>query len=105
MRPGDPPGTTRDRNALCETRVTLDSVVAAFREGATAEEISHRFPTLGLADVYSVIAFYLRHQAEVESYLREREGEAARLREKIEARFDPTGGRERLLTRSNSPRP
>ena len=28
------------------TRVTLDTVVAAFREGATAEEITQQYPSL-----------------------------------------------------------
>lgn len=87
------------------TRVTLDSVVAVFRDGATAEEILHRFPTLRLAGIYPVISFHLRHRAEVESYLRECEGEAARLREEIGARFDPTGVREKLLARRGAPRP
>ncbi len=35
-----------------ETRVTLDTVVAAFIEGATAEEIVYQYPTLRLADVW-----------------------------------------------------
>jgi len=51
------------------TRVTLDTVVGAFREGATAEEIVQQYPSLQLADAYSVIAYYLRHLSEVESYL------------------------------------
>ncbi len=38
------------------TRVTLDTVVAAFNEGATAEEIVSQYPTLHLADVYAVIS-------------------------------------------------
>ena len=54
------------------TRVTLDTVVAAFREGATAEEITQQYPSLQLADVYAVIGYYLRHQPEVDDYLRER---------------------------------
>lgn len=33
------------------TRVTLDSVVGAFREGATAEEVLQQYPVLRLADV------------------------------------------------------
>ena len=31
------------------TRVTLDTVVAAFNEGATAEEIVYQYPSLDLA--------------------------------------------------------
>ena len=45
------------------TRVTLDTVLAAFREGATAEEIVQQYPSLALADVYQVIGYALRHVA------------------------------------------
>ncbi len=81
------------------TRVTLDTVVAAFREGATAEEITQQYPTLSLADVYSVIGYYLRHQADVDAYLGGRERGAIDMRRENEARFDPNGIRERLLVR------
>ena len=37
------------------TRVTLDTVVTAFNDEATAEEIVHQYPSLQLADVYAVI--------------------------------------------------
>lgn len=33
-----------------KTRVTLDTVVAVFNQGATAEEIVYRYPSLNLAD-------------------------------------------------------
>ena len=52
------------------TRVTLDTIVDAFQVGATAEEIVHKYPSLDLADVYSVISFYLQRQPDVEAYLR-----------------------------------
>lgn len=81
------------------TRVTLDSVIGAFRAGATAEEITQQFPTLALADVYQVIAYFLNHTAEVESYLAPRQKEADSLRSEIEGRFDPRGMRARLLAR------
>jgi uncharacterized protein (DUF433 family) len=81
------------------TRVTLDSVVYAFNEGATAEEIVHQFPTLNLADVYAVIGYYLQHQREVGAYLQKQQAEAEELRGEIEARFDPNGIRDRLLAR------
>lgn len=81
------------------TRVTLDTVVEAFREGATAEEISQQYPSLRLADVYAVIGYYLRHQTEVEDYLRRRQRRAADARQTSEASFDPAGVRERLLAR------
>lgn len=81
------------------TRVTLDTVVAAFREGSTAEEISHQYPTLRLADVYSVISYYLRHQIEVDAYLGDRLRRGAEVRRENEARLDPAGLRNRLLAR------
>lgn len=81
------------------TRVTLDNVVGAFRAGATPEEIAQQFPALMLADVYQVIAYYLNHTVEVESYLASRQKEAESLRAEIEGRFDPRGMRARLLAR------
>jgi uncharacterized protein (DUF433 family) len=81
------------------TRVALDVVVAAFREGATAEEIAQQYTSLRLADVYSVVGYYLRHRSEVEEYLREREKRAGLVRRENEARFDPKGVRDRLMAR------
>ena len=81
------------------TRVTLDTVVATFLDGATAEEIAQQYPSLHLADVYAVISYYLRHIEEVEAYLSERRKQAAEVRRENEARFDPSGVRERLLAR------
>ena len=88
-------GVTR----VAKTRVTLDTVVAAFLNGATAEEIVFRYSTLDLADVYAVIAYYLRHRDEVDAYLGERARQRAAVRRENEARFDPAGVRERLLAR------
>ena len=45
------------------TRVTLATLVAAFGDGATPEEIAHQYPSLELADIYAVIGFVLRHRA------------------------------------------
>jgi uncharacterized protein (DUF433 family) len=91
----DPQGVIR----VGGTRVTLESVVGAFRTGATPEEIAQQFPALALADVYQVIAYFLHHPVEVEAYLSTRQQDAASLRREIEARFDPRGLRERLLAR------
>ena len=81
------------------TRVTLDTVVAAFKRGATAEEIVYQYPTLDLADVYAVIGCYLRKTLEVEAYLDQQAAEAGEIRRQNEARFDPSGVRDRLLAR------
>jgi uncharacterized protein (DUF433 family) len=81
------------------TRVTLDTVVAAFNDGATAEEIVYQYPSLHLADVYAVIGYYLRQRPDVEAYLRQRQQQAKDIRKQNEARFDPRGLRDRLLAR------
>jgi len=81
------------------TRVSLDSVVYAFDEGATPEEIAQDFPSLGLADIYSVIGYYLQNRAEVGEYLRQRKARRERLKTEAESRFNPQGLRERLLAR------
>ncbi len=79
--------------------VTLDTIIAAFKDGATAEEIVHQYPSLALADVYSVIGHYLRRTEEVEAYLQQRKVQADTVRKQNEMRFDPHGVRDRLLAR------
>jgi uncharacterized protein (DUF433 family) len=81
------------------TRGSLDSVVYAFDEGATPEEIAQAFPTLDLAAIYSVIGYYLQNRAEVKQYLEQRTVQRAELKNEIEARFNPHGLRERLMAR------
>lgn len=81
------------------TRVTLDTVISAFEDGISAEEIVNRYTSLHLADVYSVIGYYLRHQAKIRAYVQQREEEAEQLRQEIEARWPSNGLRERLLAR------
>ena len=73
------------------TRITLDTIVA--------EEITHQYPSLHLADVYAVIAYYLRRREAVESYLQHRQKEADNTRKQNESRFEPNGVRDRLLAR------
>lgn len=62
------PGSN-NRLRIGKTHIFLDTVVAAYKSGATAEEIVRQFPSLVLADVYAVLSYYLRHQLEIEAYL------------------------------------
>src|SRR5689334_15273888 len=87
-----PDGAVRLRG----TRVSLDSVIHAFDEGSTPEQIRDDFPTLQLADIYAVIAFYLRHQEEVLDYLKESERTADEVRRNVDAICPPDGFGERL---------
>lgn len=82
-----------------QTRVTLDTLVASYRDGNTAEEIVQQYPSLALADVHAAIAYFLKHRPEVEEYLRERMAEAQTLRQEVEQVCDQRGLWERLLAR------
>jgi len=61
-----------------------------------------QYPVLQLSDVYSVIGYYLRHKAEVDAYLHERQHHAAEVKLEAEKRFNPVGIRERLLALATS---
>jgi uncharacterized protein (DUF433 family) len=53
-------------------RVTLDTIIKAYADGATPKEIARQYPVLSLAEVYSVISYYLRHRDDAEKYLQDR---------------------------------
>jgi uncharacterized protein (DUF433 family) len=84
------------------TRVSLETVVAAFDAGATAEEIVQRYPSLERPAVYTVVAYVLDNRAEVDAYVGARRADAHALQAEIEAPFPPHGFRERLLARRPS---
>ena len=105
IEPGTAPLTTGQDSVvrIGKSRVTLDTVVYAFNDGANAEEILERYPSLQLANIYSVIAYYLRHRADVEAYLAEREQRAQEVRQRIETQQgDLAELRGRLLARQQS---
>ena len=86
-----------------QSRVLVDLVICAFQDGATPEAIAQRYPTATLADIYAVIAYYLRHQEEVETYLTEREQRAEEVRQRIEKnQASLVDLRDRLLTRQRN---
>ena len=84
------------------TRVTLETVVDAFKRGATAEEIAQQYPTVALSDVYSVLGYYLHQREEVEAYLGERTARSEAIRSEIESEFDQIDIRDRLVRRSQA---
>jgi uncharacterized protein (DUF433 family) len=81
------------------TRVALDSILLAFNDGATPEEIAQQYPSVPLADIYHLIGYHLRHAVETEAYLRRRRRESQEVRWENEARWSPDGIRQRLLAR------
>lgn len=82
-----------------QTRVRLDTVITAWRQGESPEQIVENFDVLDLADVYAVISYYLHHRTEVEEYMARNQQEGDRIRAEQERRFPSIGMRERLLVR------
>jgi uncharacterized protein (DUF433 family) len=80
------------------SRISLDLVVEQYDNGMTPEDMVRAYDTLVLADVYAVIAYYLKHRDEVRAYLKRGAEEAKALRAKIEAEH-PRVSREELLAR------
>lgn len=77
-----PHGTWR----IAGTRVSLDSVVHSFCDGATPEEICQDFPGLSLTVVYAAIAYYLNNREQVDRYLQDAQQSAEELRQKLNSR-------------------
>ena len=91
-----------DAHGVCRiagTRVTLLTLIDAFQEGATPEEIYQEYPSVPLADVYAVIASYLSRQGQVDTYLDSVRGQEARTIDQIKARSTWGEIRRRLLSR------
>jgi uncharacterized protein (DUF433 family) len=104
IRTDAPPLTQDDTGAvrIGSTRVLLELVIRAFEDGATPETIVQRYPSTSLADIYAVVAYYLRHRDLVERYLAERERQAENIKERIEVhQGDLSEVRRRLLSRAS----
>lgn len=102
-----PPPLTADTDGavrVAGTRVTLDTLVYAFNDGASAEEIARQYPSLSLADVFATLGYYLRQRDEVQAYLRQREEAAEEVRRENETRFPSDGIRRHLLARREQAR-
>lgn len=98
----DPVPLTIDADGVIRvrgTRVTLDSVIWSFLDGAAAEEIALQYPSLELADIYSVISYYLRRRNDVDEYLKQRAEQAEKIRDAHRVQFGLTEIREQLLQR------
>jgi len=78
-----------------QTRVMLDSVLASFHEGCSAETIAQQYPSLSLEEVYGAIAFYLGHSDIVGAYLARQDTVWQRERQAAERSASPVVARLR----------
>jgi uncharacterized protein (DUF433 family) len=77
------------RIRIADTRILLETVIHAFWQGESAEGSIDSYPTLKLADLYAVLAYYLTHRTEVDAYVRESDQEADRIQRQIEENYPP----------------
>jgi uncharacterized protein (DUF433 family) len=70
---------------LSGSRVTLDTLVAAFKRGDTTEEIHEGFPSVSIEHIKAAIGWYLKHVAIAEEYLKKQAGAGERLRKEVES--------------------
>ena len=87
------------------TRVSLDSVLHAYNEGATPEEIVYRFPTVKLDDLYAVISYALRHPERIADYLNRQQTKQTQLRDELADQFPANDLRARLMARRAAAEP
>ena len=88
-----------------DTRVSLDTVVYQFNNGADAAEIQDQYDSMSLAQVHAAIAYYLHNKVEVDEYLAAQEVRQAEIRNRIERDFPPRVTREMLLAQKNGTDP
>ena len=105
IQPDVPPLSQDSSGALRvgRSRVLLELVIRAFQDGSTPEAIVQRYPTTTLADIYAVIAYFLRHRGDLEEYLKEREQRAEEIRQRVESHQSDLGElRRRLLSQRHA---
>ncbi|MGF1498150.1 MAG: DUF433 domain-containing protein [Elainellaceae cyanobacterium] len=85
-----------------QSRVTLDSLLAAYHKGSTPEEIAIQYSALSLEDIYATIAYYLSHRQQVDDYLEQRHHQAQQRRQQLTHQHNLANLRQRLLARQQS---
>jgi uncharacterized protein (DUF433 family) len=85
------------------SRVMLDSIVASFEQGHSAETIQQQYPALHLEEVHGAIAWYLTHSDEVAKYLQRQQTVWDQERAKAAGQSSPVVQRLRALRECKVP--
>lgn len=94
----DSPGVFR----VGDSRVLLELVISAFKQGESPEGIARSYRSLRLADVYAVISRYLANPAPFDEYLRQCNEQGEAIRTTIEASQPAWPTKEEILTRARA---
>ena len=71
---------------IAGTRISLDSIVYAFKNGHAPETIRRSFPLMTLEEIYGAITFYLAHETEIDTYLEKAEQAAESMASDLNAK-------------------
>jgi len=88
----EPNGAVR----IGDTRVTLEVVLEAFLQGETPEQVVEGYPTLSLADVCCLYAYYCANTQLFEEYLESSRQQSQAIREAIESAYPTESLRKRI---------
>lgn len=80
------------------TRLLVEMIVTAYKRGECPEKIFEAFPSseYTVADIYSIISYYLTHQNKIDAYIEKRADAAGKLRKQIESVPEYEEKREKL---------
>ena len=86
----DVPLRRDEQGLICvaQSHITLLSLVTRYKAGASPETIHQELPTISVADIYAVIAYYLAHREAVDAHFHQIETSAERQRQ-ARQRKDP----------------
>ena len=94
---GVPLHETADGNIrVIGSRVTLHTVVSAYRMGDTPAYIQVCYPSLTLDQINSIIAWYLKNRADVDEYIRKVDEQVEELFRELESRPESIAFREKI---------
>src|SRR5512144_799065 len=85
------------------SRVMLDSIIASFEQGYSAETIQQQYPALSLEDVYGAIAWSLANAEEVARYMARQNALWKQWRAKAAIHPGSVAQRLRAVREQNSP--
>jgi uncharacterized protein (DUF433 family) len=80
-------GEPRTSYRIGNTRISLDLIVYAWREGESPESLVESYPSLTLEQVHGALAFYFANREHVDEYLHQGEIDSEKLRVRLTQEF------------------